>query len=254
MKIVISPAKSIDFKKPVLATEYSIPRLLDSSQRLVDVLRSFGPTELGSLMSISDKLAVLNFERFQQWQLPFSTSNARQAVYAFDGDVYDGLDVRSLGTAQVEYLDRHLRILSGLYGVLRPLDLIMPYRLEMGCKLAVDGAKNLYQFWGTSITDLLNDEMKSDAASVLVNLASEEYFKSVDVKSLNARVVTPVFMEYKGDKPRVIALMAKRARGMMVRFMAEQSVDVVEDLKTFDYAGYSFSEHLSNGDRWVFVR
>lgn len=254
MKIIISPAKSLDYRKPVPVADFTMPRFLDRSERLVDALRQLHPAEIGSLMSISSKLAELNFERFQQWHQPFTLDNARQAVYAFDGDVYDGLDVRSLNDAQVGYLGQHLRILSGLYGVLRPLDIIQPYRLEMGSKLSVDGAKNLYQFWGLQITDSLNDELAAEADATLVNLASEEYFKSIITASLNARIVTPVFMEYKGDKPRVVALMAKRARGMMVRFMAEQAIGDVEDLKTFDYGRYAFSPDLSEGDRWVFVR
>ena len=254
MKIIISPAKSLDYRKPVPVADYTIPRFLDRSQRLVDALRQLHPAEIGSLMSISSKLAELNFERFQQWHQPFTIDNARQAVYAFDGDVYDGLDVRSLNDEQVGYISNHLRILSGLYGVLRPLDIIQPYRLEMGSRLSVDGAKNLYQFWGSQLTDALNDELAIEADATLVNLASEEYFKSVVPTALKARIVTPVFMEYKGDRPRVIALMAKRARGMMVRFMAEQSIDDVEDIKTFDYGRYAFSADLSVGDRWVFVR
>lgn len=254
MKIIISPAKSLDYRKPVPVAHYTMPRFLDRSQRLVAALRQLHPAEIGSLMGISSKLAELNFERFQQWHLPFTPDNARQAVYAFDGDVYDGLDVRSLSGEQVGYLSQHLRILSGLYGVLRPLDIIQPYRLEMGSKLSVDGARNLYHFWGTQIADALNDELAGDADATLVNLASEEYFRSVIPASLNARIVTPVFMEYKGDRPRVVALMAKRARGMMVRFMAEQAVDDVEDIKTFDYGRYAFNPDLSVGDRWVFVR
>lgn len=254
MKIIISPAKSLDYRKPVPVADYTMPRFLDRSQRLVDALRQLHPSEIGSLMAISSKLAELNFERFQQWHLPFTLDNARQAVYAFDGDVYDGLDVRSLTSDEVGYISNHLRILSGLYGVLRPLDLIQPYRLEMGSKLSVDGDKNLYQFWGTQITDSLNDELAVAADATLVNLASEEYFKSIIPASLNARIVTPVFVEYKGDRPRVVSLMAKRARGMMVRFMAEQAISDVEDIKTFDYGRYAFSADLSEGDRWVFVR
>lgn len=254
MKIIISPAKSLDYRKPVPVEEFSMPRFLDRSQRLVEALRQLHPAEIGSLMSTSSRLAELNFERFQQWHLPFTIDNARQAVYAFDGDVYDGLDARSLSGEQVGYLSQHLRILSGLYGVLRPLDIIQPYRLEMGSKLSVDGAKNLYRFWGSQLTDALNDELAAEADATLVNLASEEYFKSVIPALLNVRIVTPVFMEYKGDRPRVVALMAKRARGMMVRFMAEQAVDDVEDIKTFDYGRYAFSPDLSVGNRWVFVR
>lgn len=254
MLAVISPAKSLDYTKPVPVSEYTLPQHLDQSQRLIDCLRELPPSEIGVLMSISDKLAVLNFERFQQWRLPFTVDNARQAVYAFDGDVYDGLNIRTLTASQVEYIARRLRILSGLYGVLRPLDLMQPYRLEMGSRLAVDGAKNLYQFWGSRITDALNLELANEENPTLVNLASEEYFKSVVPATLKARTVTPVFKEYKGDKPRIVAFMAKRARGMMVRFMAEQNIEEVDDLKTFDYGGYAYSHELSVGDRWVFVR
>lgn len=254
IRVVVSPAKSIDTVKPVLVSEFSIPRFIDRAERLVQHLRLLHPSDIEQLMGVSTKLAELNFQRFQSWHLPFTTSNARQAVYAFDGDVYDGLGIRSLDAAQVAYVGRHLRILSGLYGVLHPFDLIQPYRLEMGRKFGVDGARSLYDFWGSSITQALNDDFSAGQNPILVNLASEEYFKAIKVGELKARVVTPSFMEYKGDKPRIVALMAKRARGMMVRFMAEQQVDSVDDLKTFDYGGYSYSHEYSTPDRWVFVR
>lgn len=254
MKIVISPAKTLDFKSEVPVAEFTEPQFLDRSERLIEALRQLHPADIASLMHVSDKLAVLNFERFQKWHLPFTPDNARQAVYAFDGDVYDGLDIRSLTPQQVDYLKGRLRILSGLYGVLRPLDLIQPYRLEMGSKLGVGESKNLYQFWGSTITDALNLEFLLLENPTLVNLASEEYFKSIIPSSINARIVTPVFMEDRGDRPRVIALMAKRARGMMVRFLAEQNIQEVEDIKTFDYGGYAYNPDLSTLDRWVFVR
>ena len=254
MKIAISPAKSLDYTKPVPVKEYSYPNFLDKSQELINELRKLHPTDIAALMSVSPALAELNFERFQQWHLPFTVDNARQALFAFNGDVYDGLDARNLSSSQLAFLDQRLRILSGLYGVLKPFDLMQPYRLEMGSKLRVGDAKNLYQFWGEQITGYFNEEFADERIPVLVNLASEEYFKSIHAEKLQARVVTPVFLEAKGDKPRVVAFMAKRARGMMVRFLAEQQVEDVEDIKTFDYGGYSFSSSLSSGDRWAFVR
>lgn len=254
MRIVISPAKSLDFQSELPNGEHTYPQLLEKSQVLINQLRALNPTDISSLMSVSSKLAELNFIRFQQWQQPFNTQNARPAVYAFDGDVYDGMDVRTLNKEQVSYLQQHLRILSGLYGMLKPLDLIQPYRLEMGIKLPVDDAKNLYGFWGATMTDILNQEMKSEPEPILVNLASEEYFKSIIPLKLNARIITPVFMEAKGDKPRIIAFMAKRARGMMVRFMAEQAIADIHDIKTFDYGGYCFMPSMSTDSRWVFVR
>lgn len=253
IRIVISPAKTLDFTTSVAVSEYSLPLMLEKSKLIADELRLLHPNDIEQLMSVSSKLAALNFERFQQWHLPFSMDNARQAIYAFDGDVYDGLSIRTLAKGQVGYLNERLRILSGLYGVLRPLDLIQPYRLEMGIKLPVAGSKNLYRFWGSSITDYLNNEFTEENPT-LVNLASEEYFKSITPALLRARIVTPVFMEDRGERPRVIALMAKRARGSMVRFMAEQQIVDVENLKTFDYNGYCYNEELSEGDRWAFVR
>lgn len=254
MKIVISPSKRLDFTSKIPFTDFTEPQFISKSKLLIDVLKQMKPVDIAAFMGISGKLAEINFDRFQQWRMPFTPSNARQAIYAFDGDVYDGLDVRTLNEEQVDYLKNRLRILSGLYGLLRPFDLIQPYRLEMGRKLVVGDNNNLYQFWGSAITDALNLEFLLDENPTLINLASEEYFKSVIQNKLNARVITPVFMEEREGKPRMIALMAKRARGMMVRFLAEQKIVDVEDIKTFDYNGYSYNADLSFQDRWVFVR
>lgn len=255
MLIVVSPAKSLDYETPVPVHTHTQPRFLEHSAELIDILRPLGPVEIADLMDISDKLAALNVARYAEWSRPFSTDNARQALFAFNGDVYEGLDAARLTAAQIKTAQKCLRMLSGLYGVLRPLDLMQAYRLEMGTKLANPRGKDLYMFWGDMITDSLNEELAAQGSDpVLVNLASEEYFKSVRVKKLKARVVTPVFEERKGNAYKIVSFHAKRARGLMSRHIIVNNLDRVEDLKSFDLEEYVFEPRVSDTDRWVFRR
>ena len=254
MLFVISPAKSLDYDSPIPACAATQPQFLDQAENLVGVMRDFSPADLGALMHISDKLAALNVARFAEWRRPFDASNARPCLFAFNGDVYDGLDAASLDTDGIDYAQQHLRILSGLYGVLRPLDLMQAYRLEMGTRLSTPAGKNLYAFWGDAPTEALNAELASDTPPVLVNLASEEYFKVIRTGALKARVVTPVFEDWKGGRYKIISFHAKRARGLMVRYAIDTRARTVEALKDFDRDGYHFDAAASEGDRWVFRR
>ena len=254
MLIVISPAKSLDFATPAVTDRHTLPDFIEDAAELVDVLRPKSPAELASLMHISDPLAVLNANRFSSWSRSFTAENAKQAVLAFNGDVYEGLDAGSLDRKQLDYLQSHLRILSGLYGVLRPLDLMQPYRLEMGTRLANPRGKDLYAFWGERVTEALNAVLVRKKASALINLASEEYFKSVRPKLLKAPVITPVFEDWKGGRYKIISFHAKRARGLMTRFAAENGITDPEDLKAFEREGYAFDAQASDGQSWVFRR
>ena len=255
MLIVVSPAKSLDYESPLPVSTHTQPRFLDHSAELIEILRQLGPVEIARLMDISDKLAALNVARYAEWAQPFTPENARQALFAFNGDVYEGLDAATLTAAQIEVAQQTLRILSGLYGVLRPLDLMQAYRLEMGTRLANGRGKDLYAFWGDTISNSLNEELALQGGEpVLVNLASEEYFKSVQVKKLKARVVTPVFEERKGDGYKIISFHAKRARGLMSRYAIANRLKRVEDLKSFDVEDYVFEPRISDQDRWVFRR
>src|SRR5690606_21868477 len=222
------------------------------SRRIHQVLKQLKPVELCELMHISDKLAELNWQRNREWKTPFTPHTARAAIYAFNGDVYQGLDAYTLPGEKVEALQQKLRMLSGLYGLLKPLDLIMPYRLEMGTSLAVGEHKNLYEYWRPILAKSLNKELKKD--EVLVNLASKEYFDAIDTKLLKARVITPEFRDYRNGKLAVIALFAKKARGMMVRYIAENDIENVEDLKGFHSEGYGLDQGFSTEDKWVFTR
>jgi hypothetical protein len=254
MLMVISPAKTLDFETPAACPRYSQPEFLAHSAELIDILRPKSPAELAQLMSISDPLAVLNAGRFSAWQPPFGLANARQAVLAFMGDVYEGLDAASLTPDELDWLQGHLRILSGLYGSLRPLDLMQAYRLEMGTRLVNGRGKDLYAFWGDLITGKLNQELEQDKPAVLVNLASAEYFKSVRIKALNARVVTPVFQERKNDGYKIVSFHAKRARGLMVRWAVKHQVSDPEGLKDFGSEGYRFDAAASDAANWFFRR
>ncbi|MEC5387367.1 peroxide stress protein YaaA [Uliginosibacterium sp. H3] len=254
LQIVISPAKSLDFESPTLSVPHTQPDFLDQSQALIKILRKLAPKTVGKLMSISDQLAVLNVTRFAEWAPPFTESNARQAVFAFNGDVYGGLDAYSLSADDLEWAQRHLRILSGLYGLLRPLDLMQAYRLEMGTRLVNPAGRDLYSFWGETITQRLNKDFGGAEGAILVNLASEEYFRSVRPRKLNARVVTPVFQELKSDGYKVVSFYAKRARGLMSRYAIVNRMTDVEDLKRFDVEGYEFAPQVSTEDTWVFRR
>jgi len=251
MLIVISPAKTLDFETDPVTTTYSQPRFLPQSQQLIDELQSLSVTDVATLMKLSDKLAALNVARFQTWQTPFDLDNAKQAVLAFKGDVYTGLDADTLDEADLAFAQQHLRILSGLYGVLKPLDLMQPYRLEMGTKFTNKQGKDLYQFWGDTLRESLESEL---ADGVLVNLASNEYFKAAQAKKLNARIITPVFKDLKNGQYKIISFYAKKARGLMSRYIIQQRLDDPEQIKQFDTDGYRFSEEMTSGDDWVFIR
>ena len=253
MKIVISPAKSLDYETPIPTKKYTEPVFLESAQKLNKVLAKKKPKALSSLMSISDNLAQLNWERNQNFSIPFTTENARPAVFAFNGDVYQGLDAYTLEEKQLDSLQDSLRILSGLYGILRPLDLMQPYRLEMGTTLAIGKNKNLYEFWKKNITAHLNAELKD--GELFVNLASNEYFGSVDVKELKAPVITPIFKDWKNDKLKIISFYAKKARGSMVRYIIDANAKTLDDIKGFNLDNYQFSqEHTSKENEPVFIR
>ena len=253
MKIVISPAKSLDFDTALPTTKYTESTFLSQAEKLNTALKKKNAKKLSELMSISDKLAQLNRQRNQDWQLPFTPENARPAVYAFNGDVYTGLDAYTIPEAKLPELENKLRILSGLYGLLKPLDLIQPYRLEMGTQLKVGRKNNLYEFWKKDITQRLNEELTDD--ELFVNLASNEYFSAVDTKALKVPVITPQFKEWKEDKLKIISFFAKKARGMMVRYIIDTGAETVEDLKGFNYDGYGFSEqHSVKPGELVFVR
>lgn len=254
MLIVLSPAKTLDYDTPPTTDVHTTPDFLKQSAELIAVLRKLSPAQIGSLMRISDPLAALNAGRFACWTPKFSAKNAKQAVLAFNGDVYEGLDALSFSAKQLEYVQAHVRILSGLYGVLRPLDLMQPYRLEMGTRLANRRGKDLYAFWGELVTDALNQVLEAGRLKVLINLASEEYFKSVQPKRLNARVITPVFEDWKNGRYKVISFHAKRARGLMARYAAVKRIGQVERLKAFDAEGYAFDETESTEHRWLFRR
>ena len=252
--MLLSPAKTLDYETPATTTSFSIPDYLGKSFELVEVLKQKSFLDLMELMQISQKIAELNVERFNQWKLPFSTENAKQAVLAFKGDVYSGLDASALSENRLAYTQSHLRILSGLYGLLRPLDLMQPYRLEMGLKLTTKKSENLYQFWGEKITDALNVLLAKQDEPVLINLASNEYFKSVQKKNLDGRLITPEFKDWKNGKYKMISFFAKKARGLMVRYAIDHNIQKAERLKNFDYDGYHFNLELSQADKWVFSR
>jgi len=258
MIFVISPAKALDFETPPVTASSTQPDYLHEAAELIGILRKKSPGEVADLMQLSDPLAALNVARYASWQRPFTPANAKQAVLAFDGDVYHGLDAKSLTDHDLGWAQNRLRILSGLYGLLRPLDLIQPYRLEMGTRLANPRGTNLYAFWGETQTRALNDALAAERESgrrpVLVNLASEEYFKSVKPARLAGTVVTPVFEDWKRDRYRVISFHAKRARGLMSRYAIRKRVEDVEDLKDFAADGYAFADEASDAHTLVFRR
>lgn len=252
MKIVISPAKSLNYEKTVPVTTYTEPQFLKQAATIQNTLKKKKPSQLSELMDISAKLAELNWQRNQDWHLPFTAENARQAVYAFDGDVYTGLDVYTLPEDKISILQERLRILSGLYGLLKPLDLMQAYRLEMGTAMPIGKNKNLYEFWKKTITKALNDELQKD--ELFLNLASNEYFSAVDAKMLKVPVITPEFKDYKDGKLKMISFFAKKARGLMVRYIIDTNAETLDDLKGFNYEGYAFDTNLSKGNTLVFTR
>lgn len=254
MIIVLSPAKTLDYRTPPTLAEHSQPLFLEQSQVLIEILREWSPAQIASLMKISDQLAVLNATRYAEWAPPFSLDNAKQAVLAFNGDVYDGLAATSLTPDDLRFAQQHLRILSGLYGVLRPLDLMQPYRLEMGTRLANPRGRDLYAFWGERITEAINASLRAAEAKVLVNLASEEYFKALRPKKLLQPVIQPVFEDWSGGRFRVISFYAKRARGLMARFAIVNRLTEASGLKDFAGDGYAYDEASSRDDVWVFRR
>lgn len=251
MLMVISPAKTLDFDTPPVTQQHSQPRFLDDSAKLIKQLRKMSSADIASLMKLSDKLAGLNVARYESWQTPFDLDNAKQAVLAFKGDVYTGLEADTLSKAGFDYAQQHLRILSGLYGVLKPLDLIQPYRLEMGTKLDNPAGKDLYAFWGSKLRVSLEQELDDE---VLINLASNEYFKAIEAKKLKARIITPVFKDWKNGQYKMISFYAKKARGLMSRYIIDKKLKDAEKIKHFDYDGYRFNQDLSEGDNWVFTR
>ena len=254
MIIVLSPAKSLDYKTPPTVDDYTQPEFLDQSQQLIDQLRTLSPVEVAQLMHLSDRLAVLNATRYAEWSRPFSPGDAKQAVLAFNGDVYDGLDAGSLSSADLNFAQDHLRVLSGLYGVLRPLDLMQPYRLEMGTRLPNSRGKDLYAFWGERITDALNKLLLASKAKALINLASEEYFKSVKPTRLAVPVIQPVFEDWSSGKFKVVSFYAKRARGLMARFAISRKLVDPLALQEFSSAGYVYTPSASSATSWVFRR
>lgn len=254
MLMVISPAKTLDYTSPLATEKFTQPRFLEQSSQLIEILRKLSPNELADLMKLSDKLAGLNVARFTEWQPDFTLDNARQAILAFKGDVYTGLDAETLSEEDFQYAQQHLRILSGLYGVLRPLDLMQPYRLEMGTKLANSAGNNLYEFWGSRITDSLNDCIAEKKASVLLNLASNEYFKAVKPKQLNATLINVDFKDLKNGQYKIISFYAKKARGIMARYVIQHKIDSVEALKDFTEQGYYYSAEQSKPTHLVFLR
>ena len=252
MKIVISPAKSLNYEKTVPVTTHTEPQFLKQAATIQNTLKKKKPNQLSELMDISSKLAELNWQRNQDWHVPFTPDNARQAVYAFDGDVYTGLDVYTLPEDKVSVLQEKLRILSGLYGLLKPLDLMQAYRLEMGTAMPIGKNKNLYEFWKKTITKALNEELQKD--ELFLNLASNEYFSAVDAKALKVPVVTPEFKDYKDGKLKMISFFAKKARGLMVRYIIDTNAETLDDLKGFNYEGYAFDANLSKENTLVFTR
>ena len=254
MLFLLSPAKALDYATPPHVATHTQPLFTFQSAELIDVLKKKSPQDISGLMKLSDTLAGLNVARYEAWSPQFTAQNSKQAVLAFNGDVYEGLNAKTLSEAQLAWAQQHVCILSGLYGVLRPLDWMQPYRLEMGTSLATQQGKNLYQFWGAQIADYLNERAAADTSPLIVNLASQEYFKAVDRKALKARVVTCVFEEFRGGQYKIISFMAKRARGLMVRHAVENQLVSVEGLKGFDAEGYRFDAAASTQDKMVFRR
>ena len=254
MLLFLSPAKSLDFKTPPHVATHSQPAFLDRSQALIRQLRGLSPADIANLMDLSDPLALLNFNRYADWSLPFTPENAKQAVLAFDGDVYDGLSAKTLSAADLDFAQQHVRILSGLYGILKPLDLMQPYRLEMGTKFRNEAGKDLYAFWGETLLDAINAELDTLSRPVAVNLASEEYFKAAVGRKFKGELIQPVFEDWKNGKYKIISFFAKRARGLMTRYAVVNRLQTPEGLKDFDSDGYAFAPEASDDRSWVFRR
>ncbi len=254
MLIFLSPAKSLDYKTPPQVATHTQPAFLKQSETLIKQLRKLSPADIANLMDLSDPLALLNFNRYADWELPFTPENAKQAVLAFDGDVYDGLAAKTLSATDLDFAQLHVRILSGLYGILKPLDLMQPYRLEMGTRFANAAGKDLYAFWGETLLDAINGELAGMPRPVAVNLASEEYFKAAVGRKIKSKVIQPVFEDWKSGRYRIITFFAKRARGLMTRYAVVNRLDEPEGLQGFDYDGYAFAPAASDDRTWVFRR
>jgi|TARA_B100002052_G_scaffold298850_1_gene333818 hypothetical protein len=255
MITLLSPAKTLDYESPLPVKDFSVPGNLKQSKQLIKALRKKDPQDLSDLMGLSEKLANLNFERNMNWEPPVKHSDdIRQAIFAFKGDVYTGLSAYSLKKSDINFLDKHVRILSGLYGILKPLDLMSPYRLEMGTKLETSEGKDLYEFWGQEITNSINESISTHKSKYILNLASVEYFSSVKKDLLNGEVISPVFKDYKNGKYKIISFFAKKARGSMTRYLVENRIDSPKDISGFDYDGYKYSKSESTEYSPVFLR
>jgi len=254
MLIVVSPAKTLDYTTPPKTRKFTLPDYLDDSAELIHRMREFSSLDISELMKVSTKIADLNFDRFEAWNKKFTEKNAKQAVLAFKGDVYTGLDAESFTAKDFSFAQKHFRMLSGLYGLLRPLDLMQAYRLEMGTKLSTDRGKNLYEFWGDEVTEGLNFQLKKINSKYLINLASNEYFKVVKPKVLKGEIITPAFKELKNGDYKMIGVYAKKARGLLSRYIIQNQLSDIEDIKSFDVEGYKFNKKVSKGNNWVFTR
>ena len=254
MITIISPAKSLDFVNKTPISDYSLPTFLKESQKIVNVLKDYSPKDLSKLMNISKDLGLLNASRYQNYKTPFNQENAKQAIFAFTGDVYKGLDAKSLTSNTIDYAQAHLKILSGLYGILKPVDLIQAYRLEMGTKISINNSISLYDFWSNKITSELSSNLENTNSQFLLNLASNEYSKSINMKLLNTKVITPIFKDWKNGQYKIISFFAKKARGLMSNFVLENKIKNQNDLKAFDSGGYIYNEDFSTEKSLVFTR
>ncbi len=254
MKILLSPAKRLNELSKTRKFNYTTPELLNKSKELINYLKLLTPDDISKLMNISKKLGELNYNRFQAWETPFNINNSKAAIFLFEGDAYKGLNAKTLLKPEIIKLNKTLRIISGLYGLLKPLDLIQSYRLEMKTKLQTANAKNLYDFWGDTITNQLNKEIERDNVRYVINLASNEYFKAINTKKLNAKIINPIFKESKNGTFKIVAINAKRARGLMTRFIVKYNIKKVNDLKAFDYEGYFFNAQISDANNFIFTR
>ncbi len=254
MLIVVSPAKTLDYTTPPKVKKFTLPDYLDDSAELIHRMREFSSLDISDLMHVSTKIADLNFDRYEAWDKNFTEENAKQAVLAFKGDVYTGLDAENFSSKDFNFAQKHFRMLSGLYGLLRPLDLMQPYRLEMGIRLTTDRGKNLYEFWDNIVTEGLNDQLKKTQSKFLINLASNEYFKVVKPKVLKGTIITPAFKEFKNGEYKMIGVYAKKARGLMSRYIIQNQLSDIEDIKSFNIEGYKFNSNVSGGNTWVFTR
>ena len=253
MKIIISPAKSLDFDSELNSQNVSVPKFLEKALAINSILKQKSPSDLMNLQSISEKLSDLNWKRNLEFSRNHNDDNSRPAIFAFNGDVYEGLDVKTLNVKKIDFLQNNLRIISGLYGVLKPLDLIQPYRLEMGTKISINGSSNLYEYWSNDITKFLSDELLS--SEFLLNLASNEYFSAIDKSKINSEIISPIFKDFKNGKLKIISFYAKKARGMMVRYVADHQIDSYDNLLSFNYGGYIFSENETTvRNQPVFIR